>query len=154
MKKTTKTKAEVLSDFAYNLTAYISKKNKQKLPQIYDDQFAEYFLQYCKDVGLENIKTKKQAVEILNKDFVKGVQGTLIPLVKKNRSLNKSYMVFQNVCASCRVQMRQKYGAVNYYEMEKSKNKRAREEYAKFEQWAEQTTSTFEQYKVNTKAII
>ena len=154
MKKTTKSKAEVLSDFAYNLTADISKKNKQKLPQIYDDQFAEYFLQYCKDVGLENIKTKKQAVEILNKDFVKGVQGTLIPLVKKNRSLNKSYMVFQNVCASCRVQMRQKYGEVNYYEMEKSKNKRAREEYAKFEQWAEQTTSTFEQYKVDTKAAL
>ena len=138
---------EVLSNFVYNATAGIIEKNKQELPKIYDAQFGDYYLQYCKEMGLKNIKTEKEAIDSLNKEFIKCVQGTFIPVVKKTRSLNKSYIVFQDICASCRIQMREKYGEFNYYEMEKSENPKAREEYAKFEQWVTQTQKTFEQYK-------
>ena len=154
MKAIKKSKEEVLSDFTYEITADILKKNNQQLPQIYNEQFADYYLQYCKEMGLKNIKTKKQALDVLNKDFIKGVQGSLLPLVKKTRSLNKSYIVFQDVCASCRIQMKEKYGEFNYYEMEKSKNPKAREEYARFEQWVNQSQNVFKQYKVDTKAIL
>lgn len=154
MKKTIKSKEEILSDYVYDTTVGIAKRNKRKLPTIYGEEFAEYFLEYCKENGVKNVKTKKQALEILNKDFIKGVQGSLIPVVKKKRSLNKSYVVFQDVCAFCRLKMKEKYGEFNYYEMEKSKNKKAREEYARFEEWADKTRETFEQHKVDTKAII
>ena len=147
-----RSKEQVLSDFVYGLTKKLSKDKKVELDAIYTSEWGEYFANYLNTFQHKRFEKEispEEAVEKLNESFIKDVQGSYIPLVRRRRDVVDAFEMFQSVCASVRLQIKNKYGVEDFYSLKDSENKKAREECLRFEEFAKSGEKTLTKHQLN-----
>ncbi len=146
MKKQTKQKRMTPSQFNKIVIDVVDRMQKERNESFnfYDDEnLSKYFADYVRLVKKNNLLSTKQCTDILNDDLKRSLTSNI--LKNKDRSINQSYAIFQNVIASAEIAIKEKYGADNFYDLEFSKNKQAQKEFKALNNFAISRENQFEQ---------
>ena len=119
----------------------------------YGQEYKQYFADFVRILRDDKTLSDDECLKILNDDFLKNVNGGILPHTKQ-RSLSQAYTIYKNAVAYAETQIKKEYGADNYYDLGRSKDPKAREAFEKFEAWQKMKDAEFEQIADVTEEML
>ncbi len=139
-------------DAVVNATKRMAKDRNVDI-EFYDQEYKQYFADFVRILRDDKALSDDECLKILNDDFLKNVNGGILPHTKQ-RSLSQAYTIYKNAVAYAETQIKEEYGADNYYDLEKSKDPKAREAFERFEAWQKRKDDEFEQLADITEQML
>lgn len=118
---------------------------KENAFNFYNGAYEEYFADYVRTLKDKKSITTNHAIKELNLNLLKSCVGNFVKGADTWYNIENAYDIFKNIVASAEVDIAKKYGVASYYELEKSTNDKARQEFAGFEEWKQDKQKEFAQ---------
>ncbi len=141
-----KVRNEKLLDLMIKAQLRKAKANgKENAFNFYNGAYEEYFADYVRTLKDKKSITTNHAIKELNVNLVKSSVGNFVKGAGTWYNIENAYNIFKSVVASAEVDIAKKYNATSYYELEKSANDKARQDFAGFEEWKQDKQKEFAQ---------